>query len=161
MPNRLPSRIISPTREAGQGMDRGVVTSIAALLALALAGCGTMDLCGNEIVSRLASPTGTHDVIVFERDCGATTEWSTQVSIVRGGSAFLEKPTALRSTQPGNALVILARAKRRGVTGIAVIAKWTDDTHVTLEYEAGAGMSTVATVVDGITITPQSVECSQ
>jgi len=109
----------------------------------------------------LASPTGTHDVIVFERDCGATTEWSTQVSIVRGGSAFLEKPTALRSTQPGNALVILARAKRRGVTGIAVIAKWTDDTHVTLEYEAGAGMSTVATVVDGITITPQSVERSQ
>jgi hypothetical protein len=120
-----------------------------------------MDLCGNEIVSRVASPTGDHDVIVFERACGATTGWSTHVSIVRRGSTFLEEPTAMRATQPGNALVIRARATRPGIDGIAVVPKWTDASHVTLEYETAASMSTIATVVDGITITPQSVERRQ
>jgi len=137
---------------------RRLVALIVALLAVSLAGCGSMDLCENEIVGRVASPNGAHDAIVFERDCGATTTWSTQVSIVTGGSAFVEHPTTFRATQPGNALVIRARAARPGVAGIAIGAHWDDESHVTVEYEAGADLSIVAKVVDGITVTAQSVE---
>ena len=39
-------------------------------------------MCGNEVAQTVASPSGQLKVIVFSRDCGATTGFSTQVSIV-------------------------------------------------------------------------------
>ncbi|HKW00131.1 MAG TPA: hypothetical protein VJN96_09910 [Vicinamibacterales bacterium] len=38
--------------------------------------------CGNEKLAEYPSPDGKLKVIVFERDCGATTSFSTQASIV-------------------------------------------------------------------------------
>ena len=38
--------------------------------------------CGNEVLAQAASPTGSHKAIVFQRDCGATTGFSTQVSVL-------------------------------------------------------------------------------
>src|SRR5579871_3272982 len=44
------------------------------------------DLCGNDVIARYPSPDGRLELIVFERDCGATTRFSTQASILdRGG----------------------------------------------------------------------------
>jgi hypothetical protein len=48
------------------------------LLNLPLAGC---DLCGNEVLDRYRAPDNSVEVVVFERDCGATTGFSTQASI--------------------------------------------------------------------------------
>jgi hypothetical protein len=57
------------------------MTSAAALVAaLVLAGCS--DPCGNTVASRATSPDGRHEVVVFERTCGATTGTSVQVSLV-------------------------------------------------------------------------------
>lgn len=42
------------------------------------------DLCDNEVGKELLSPDGEWKAIVFERDCGATTDFSTQISIVKG-----------------------------------------------------------------------------
>ncbi len=39
-------------------------------------------LCGNEIVQDVRSPDGRHRAMLFQRDCGATTGFSTHVSIV-------------------------------------------------------------------------------
>lgn len=39
--------------------------------------------CKNEILAELPSPDGAYKAIVFQRDCGATTGFSTQVSILR------------------------------------------------------------------------------
>lgn len=41
--------------------------------------------CGNVEQQRVSSPDGKRDIVVFERDCGATTDFSTQVSIIRRG----------------------------------------------------------------------------
>ncbi len=38
--------------------------------------------CGNDVLDRVASPTGSHKAVVFQRDCGATTDFSTQVSVL-------------------------------------------------------------------------------
>jgi hypothetical protein len=54
---------------------------LAALLVLGLAGCMQME-CGNEIVQTVASPSGVHKAVVFRRDCGATTGFTTQLSII-------------------------------------------------------------------------------
>ena len=42
--------------------------------------------CGNEIVSRNASPSRAISAVVFNRNCGATAGFNAQVSIVRGNA---------------------------------------------------------------------------
>lgn len=42
------------------------------------------DLCGNAVVSETFSPDKKMKVVVFRRDCGATTGYSTNVSIING-----------------------------------------------------------------------------
>ena len=55
--------------------------------ALPQVSCGSfgIGMCGNEELMRLKSPDGLLDAVMFERDCGATTSVSTQVSIVQAG----------------------------------------------------------------------------
>jgi hypothetical protein len=48
------------------------------------AGC---DLCGNQEISRLPSPDGKLEAVIFGRDCGATTDFTTQISIVAKGAS--------------------------------------------------------------------------
>ena len=45
-------------------------------------------VCGNDVVARVPSPDGRHEAVVFQRDCGATTDFSTQVSVVRTGGSL-------------------------------------------------------------------------
>jgi hypothetical protein len=58
-----------------------------------LSGCGD---CGNEVLAELPAPSGSYRAVVFQRDCGATTGFSTQLSLlrpteqaVRGGNVFV------------------------------------------------------------------------
>jgi hypothetical protein len=66
----------------------------AGLAALLFVGCSrllehTFDPCGNQVVQVIPSPDGKLKAVVFERDCGATTEFSTQVSILPAGDKLL------------------------------------------------------------------------
>jgi hypothetical protein len=61
--------------------------------ALVIASCAVMvsacsDMCGNEITQTIISPSGSSKAVVFSRDCGATTGFSTQVSILRGAQGL-------------------------------------------------------------------------
>ena len=42
--------------------------------------------CVNEIVRRTPSPNGRREVVLFQRNCGATTDFATNLSVVRTGS---------------------------------------------------------------------------
>lgn len=54
-------------------------------------------LCGNQIIEEVLSPNGNNRITVFERNCGATTGFSTQISIMNsertlpneGGNLFI------------------------------------------------------------------------
>jgi hypothetical protein len=54
-------------------------------------------MCGNEIVQKLASPNGDKVAYIFQRDCGATTGASYQLSLIdvdeklpnRSGNTFV------------------------------------------------------------------------
>jgi hypothetical protein len=48
-------------------------------LSIGLSGC---DPCGNDVSQTVVSPSGRLKAVVFNRDCGATTGFSTQVSII-------------------------------------------------------------------------------
>jgi hypothetical protein len=53
-------------------------------------------VCGNEILSEFVSPDNSKKIVVFQRDCGATTPFSTQASLLaitdklpdEGGNVF-------------------------------------------------------------------------
>jgi hypothetical protein len=110
------------------------------------------------VVADVASPSGAHRAIIFERDCGATTSWSTQVAIIRQGDTFREDPTWWAATEAGSALVIKDRATRPGVDGTTVEATWSDNTHLVLEYDAGAAVAGSAESVEGIAIEARAIE---
>ena len=48
------------------------------VLSIVLSGC---DLCANEVSQTVVSPSGKLKAVVFNRNCGATTGFNTQVSI--------------------------------------------------------------------------------
>ena len=68
--------------------------------------CGRLDPCGNDVVARIPSPSGSQQVIVFERDCGATTGFSTQVSVLPRGEGLREQPSMWTATEAGNVLIV-------------------------------------------------------
>ena len=67
------------------------------ILSTFLSGCAG-DMCGNTIGQTALSPSGQTKAVVFNRDCGATTGFSTQVSVL---SSDDELPN-----DSGNALVV-------------------------------------------------------
>lgn len=59
---------------------KGWQAVVVAATALATSAC--TEMCGNEELSRIRSADDALDAVVFVRDCGATTDFSIQVSIV-------------------------------------------------------------------------------
>lgn len=56
------------------------------------------DICGNDVYSTTISPGKKYKAVVFQRDCGATTGFSTQLSII-------DVDKELENT-PGNIFII-------------------------------------------------------
>ena len=63
----------------------GTFAVLAVALSSLLYSCSYF-LCDNEIVTQLPSPDEKYKAVVFVRDCGATTTWSTHVSLIRSWS---------------------------------------------------------------------------
>jgi hypothetical protein len=61
-----------------------------ATLPLVFGGCA--DMCDNEISQSVVSPDGTLRAVVFGRNCGATTGFSTQLSIIPANSELPGEP---------------------------------------------------------------------
>ena len=104
----------------------------ASLLFGFLAGC---TLCGNEIAYEEKSPSGKLRAVAFERDCGATTGFTTQISILpsdrnlpnEAGNLFIAKrdlkvgikweaDDKLVVTYPREAKIALKRETQSGVS---------------------------------------------
>lgn len=61
----------------------------------ALSGCS--DKCTNMAISRLNAPDGRHSAVMFQRDCGATTGFSTQISVLKQGDEPLGSGNVFRA----------------------------------------------------------------
>ncbi|MBT2788626.1 MULTISPECIES: hypothetical protein [unclassified Halomonas] len=93
----------------------GVPLAIAGLFIYA-----TRDMCGNEVYSELLSPNREHKVIVFQRYCGATTGFSTQISI-------LDSDEELKNNS-GNIYIIDGHPK-----DVLPDARWASNTELRIE----------------------------
>lgn len=77
----------------------GVRRPAAIMLAIfvcAHAGCSYASFCENTLVSARFSPDGQFVAVVFRRNCGATTPFTTEVSVIRAGD------NAVARAEPGN-----------------------------------------------------------
>ena len=73
-------------------MPRGLIAIGGLIL---LGGCS--DVCSNTTIAALDAPDGLHTAIMFQRDCGATTGFSTQVSVLDAGEATSDGGNAFRA----------------------------------------------------------------
>jgi hypothetical protein len=71
-----------------------IIGACLTLVIVAAAGFWLMlgDGCGNDRVARIPSPDGKLDAIVFQRDCGATTGFSTQISVLKADRSLGNNP---------------------------------------------------------------------
>lgn len=86
-PSAVSRAASSSDRSTATSMERmtGMHTQLmklSALLPLLLSACIE---CGNEELSRVPSPSGTRDAVLFSRNCDATTGFNTQLQIVPSG----------------------------------------------------------------------------
>jgi hypothetical protein len=100
--------------------------TVALLLPLVfgLAACVLNDLCGNDVRSDLESPDRSRRAIVFVRDCGATTGFSTQVSVIWKGEKF--------GNESGN--VFVADDDHGAVSEMTVRVRWEASDALVIQY---------------------------
>jgi len=109
----------------------GVLSLPLLTVYVAFSECDSM--CGNHIVREYRSPNGRTKLTVFERDCGATTDFSTQASVLPA-----------QTTLPHDSGNVLAIDSNHGEVapgeggGPALGVRWVSDTQLVLYYCEGA-----------------------
>jgi hypothetical protein len=131
--------------ELGSSRYMRLVLSIA-LFCLACDG-PSLFACQNELLAEYASPTGAVKAVVFQRDCGATTGFSTQVSILPVSDPL--------PNEGGNTLVVdsyhgAIPAGPGG--GPEVRVRWDGPSALTLSYSSGVRVFAALPEVAGIRV---------
>ena len=99
------------------------------------------DPCSNTTIAEVPSPSGEFNAVVFDRGCGATTGFSTQVSLLRRGERL--------SNTGGNALVVDAG---HAPLPLQVQAEWLSDGVLRLAYDPRLRTFTKESAVSGVTL---------
>jgi len=104
----------------------GLVVAVVLLLSFLMP-----DLCGNSVVAEFPSPNGRWKAVVFSRDCGATTDFSTQVSLLKAGDSL--------ANDGGNLFVAdrdHGKAPAGPSGGPAVAVRWVSDGQLRVEHHS-------------------------
>ena len=97
---------------------------------------GGCDLCGNEIGYEEYSPDRRLKAVVFERDCGATTGFSTRVSLLRCAEKLPNKG--------GNVLIADGDLKIR--------VQWQSNNEMLIVFPSGAKVHLKQSNVAGVSV---------
>ncbi len=120
--------------------------SRAVLLAVTLTGCSLDMPCRNRSLSAVTAPDGGARAITFERSCGATTDFSTQVSLLRAGQD---------TTEAGNVFVADAdhgNAPRGPGGGPKVSVEWHGSDTLLIRHHPRARVFRSEGAIGGVTI---------
>lgn len=105
------------------------------LTCLLLSGCMLEFECANEPTEEIASPDGSKKMVLFSRDCGATTGFNTQCSILANSEPLPD--------ERGNVFVI--------DNGTAKVT-WVDDSSVLVTFEADVRIFRQESAVGGVEV---------
>ena len=122
---------------------------------IGLGGClFTADMCGNELLEAVYSPDRVFKAVVFERNCGATTGFTTQISIL------LAEQTSLPN-QAGNIFISNGNRGKAPVGpggGPPVTVVWQGNRNLHITYDPRASTYLTETVYDRVNITYEQKE---
>jgi len=110
-----------------RGLGQSIKALALVLFILTLAACLVLNPCENKIIERISAPKDPWEAVVFERDCGATTSTSIQVSIL---------PLGGRLPNDGGNVFVADRIT--GNPKAQVHVHWLSNRHVEVTYPAGA-----------------------
>jgi hypothetical protein len=105
------------------------------------------DMCGNRISTMMESPKKEWNIVVFERDCGATTDFSTQISILRKNQELPNSAGNIFSADSGHGS---AQINEKGV--IYVEPLWINSRTISIKYDSEATAFYQENEFNGITI---------
>src|SRR5690606_17537649 len=92
-------------------------------------------MCGNQLVNQIESPNRQYKAVIFTRDCGATTGFSTHVSLMKTSDKL--------ENNPGNIFIASGReaVELNEIGGPLVIAQWTNNSELLIEATDGIEIS--------------------
>jgi len=99
----------------------------AALLVIAICMTGCDDVCSNEVIAEKVNNSKTYKLVHFDRNCGATTGNSNQLSIVSIDKSL--------DNEGGNIFIASSDSGSNLETDRGVVAKWLNDSTVLIKYE--------------------------
>jgi hypothetical protein len=117
---------------------------LALLRAVVGAGCRSTEL------ALFPSPSTRLKAVVYERDCGAPADATTNVSLLVAADSSLP--------ETGNALVVAGPAGRGFRNGPEVRVAWGGDTLLLVRYSQGDRVVSSATRVHGVAIAPSPID---
>jgi hypothetical protein len=123
------------------------VRSLAAAVVF-LSGCS--DPCGNTVAKQISAPDGLHIATLFQRDCGATTGFSSQISILNAGEKLSGRGNTFVAENYGG-----ARLGNWG--GPWADMRWLATGHLLIQYVWKARVFTQKTWVSGVLVSYQRV----
>ena len=124
----------------------GALVALVAARAFIVSGAFS-DVCGNRVLSVVPSPDDQLQAVIFERDCGATTDFSTQVTLLRRG--------APPPSEVGNMLIVDAdhgRAPTRPGGGPVVTVRWVRPDSLEIRFHRRARVFRQAELVGAVKI---------
>ena len=125
----------------------GALTVVGVVACSALLYYGAKGLCGNSEVARYGSPDGRSTVIVFQRDCGATTGFSTQASLVDAGDPLPESSGDLFIADTDH-----GAAPAAGWGGPELEVVWQGPRELLLRYDSRARVFRTESRVKGVDV---------
>lgn len=125
------------------GVGIGVVSAGVGALALFV----EVVMCGNHVVATVSSPDRSHTAVVFERNCGSTTGFSTQITLnsLFGGRAIGAGNLWVADTDHGT-----APSAHWG--GPEVRLEWESATTLKVVHHPDARIFRAETNVSGVTV---------
>ncbi|MDE2561388.1 MAG: hypothetical protein KGL48_03995 [Sphingomonadales bacterium] len=124
-----------------------IILALAALLA----GC-SKSACSNTVVARLRAPADPFTAVLFQRDCGATTGFSTQVGLQKDGEQLTGGGDVFRADDDHG------KAKRGDWGGPWVEMQWTGPGQLRIRYARGARIFQQERHVQGVEISFEPVD---
>jgi hypothetical protein len=109
--------------------------------------------CENEVLRTLYSPTKQLKAVVFQRECGATTGFSTQISILSANSDL--------PNESGNVFYAdtdHGKAPSEPTGGPHVEVEWKGESSLNIIYDYRARASLLKNSYNGVTITTSPVK---
>jgi len=104
-----------------------VLVAVVSLLLSSL----SRGMCANEVIEDVVSPDGKSKVVLFQRDCGATTDFSTQASVLSVSASLPNDGGNVFSADTNH-----GRAPSGPGGGPELAASWVGPNELVLEHHA-------------------------